>query len=206
MATKPNMVIVASHDTNIGTINLVVCDDAKRQVQHLEFLNVKTPAKGKTPSANFSMTVSEFTKLGQFIPVIQENMILSTLQLTQPVLCAAFVGMEDTANAVKEMFASTLLFTEKNKPETASGPVERKVEDSIIGLLANAILVAAGKSGVLPESYNFEALYEKAYIAASEKAEKLGKDSLGQYRLKAEKTKKNAEATDTTEENDQDGE
>lgn len=192
MASKPNLNTLATHESILGPVLLVVDNDAKRQVQHLIFTGVKTPAKGKTPSSEFSMTVSEFSKLAQFIPVIQEASIVSTLQMTQPVLCAAFVGMgEDTASLVKDMFASTLTFCEANKPEgAAGGPVERKIIETVTSQLANILLVLAGKSGEIPNTVDLSEYLVNAVQEAHNKAAKNGKDDLGQFRLKAEKTKK----------------
>ncbi len=190
-------------DTLVGKVSINVDEDAERKVPYLYFHNIFTPAKGKKPAAIFTQTVSEYKNLAGSVAVVPEDVISKLVALQMPLLNASAKSdnniLKDTFSIVDKMVAEY-----DATKESTSGPVLRKVDESITGLLARILLVKAGVSGEIPNMLDISSYLTGAVAEAHKIATENGKDTLGQFRLKKAKEKKaeeNKPETSSTDEN-----
>lgn len=185
--------------TKLGKVSINVDPEAQRQVAYLYFHDIYTPAKGKKPAAIYTMTVSDYKNIAGSVAVIPEEAVSKLVAFSAPLINSA--AKSDNA-VIRESFdlVNCIVKDYDDTKESASGPVERKVEESITSLLARVLLVAAGKSGVIPTEVEVSAYFAKAHSEAQNMAKELGQDALGQYRLKKAKVK--AEGESKTEDTD----
>lgn len=195
MAEKPSVTLslVASADTRIGKVEILVNNEAERKVQHLRFSEAFTPN-----GSMLSVSVSEFEKAAEALVDARPERVLNGLKRSK--FNSAFVGPKLNDGETIEAFVQSeceklLEFCAANKPETTSGPVLRKVNDVMVKLLAQLMLVSAETSGEIPESLDLDKLMEAANIKAKNMAAEFGKDTLGQFRIQKAKVKKAGEAT-----------
>lgn len=184
--------------TPLGVVNIMVDEDAKRQVAYLYFDGIMTPAKGKRPASIFTMTVSDYKGLSGSVAVIPSEAVSKLVGFSQPLINSK--ANSDSA-VIKDSFTLIDKMVEEFEAtrESASGPVIRKVDESITSLLARVYLVAAGVTGNIPETLDLSAYLSDARKEAENISETLGKDTLNQFRLKKAKEKKEEPATSTEE-------
>ena len=162
-----------------------------RSIDYIYFPAVVIAAKGKKPASFLTMTSTEFKDLEDSIsdPRMPASVLLSK---KSPLLNSACLSDDNTIRLVFSEAKKMLDTYEAEKP-SGSSPV-RNVEDYMVSTLANAFLIAAGVSGVIPETLDFSSYIAKARAEALDKAEKLGLDANGQFRLKKAKEAKTSEA------------
>lgn len=167
-----------------------------RSIDYIYFPSIKIPAKGKTPASFLTVTASEFKKMAECVanPAMPASVYLS---MTNPLLNSACLSDDDTIRETFSMVTKMVEEYEATKP-AGSSPV-RKVEDYMVSTLANAFLIAAGITGEVPESLNFNAYIAKARAEAMNKAKLLGRDANGQFRLKKAKEAKDASSEEAGE-------
>lgn len=204
MAKLSVLTVVASLNSSVlGSLSILQDNEATRKVQYLRFNDITVAGKGKNPNKQLEMTVSSFqSDVLAFAGRFERATLLDVVSVGNPSLAMKMSKVEDNE---EETLLSGLSrvgkWVEDNANQTASGPVKRNVEENITSKLADILLVAAGTTGVIPTSYDFASIFAKAFTMAEDKAQKLGVDTLGQFRLKAEKTKTEAtvEATEEVE-------
>ncbi|MCI4437594.1 MAG: hypothetical protein JHC33_12375 [Ignisphaera sp.] len=175
---------------NPDHVALAIAEGKKvRSIDYLYFPGIIIAAKGKKPASFLTMTASEFKDLEDSISDIRmpASVLLSK---KSPLLNNACQSDDDVIRLVFADLKKGLDLHEANKPG-GSSPV-RKVEDYMVSTLANLFLIAAGTSGILPDSLELDTYMVKALAEAKDKAEKLGLDSNGQFRLKKAKESKDA--------------
>lgn len=180
--------------TPLGKVSINVDPEAQRQVPYLYMHDIFTPAKGKKPAAIFTMTVSDYKNIAGSVAVIPEEAVSKLVGFSAPLINAA--AKSDSA-VIRESFSliDCIVKDYEDTKESASGPVERKVDESITSLLARVLLVAAGKTGEIPGSVDASRYFAAAYAEACNMAETLGQDALGQFRLKKAKAAGTTENT-----------
>ena len=165
-----------------------------RSIDYIYFPAVVIAAKGKKPASFLTMTSTEFKDLEDSIsdPRMPASVLLSK---KSPLLNSACLSDD---NIIRLVFseAKKMLDTYESEKPSGSSPV-RNVEDYMVSTLANAFLIAAGVSGVIPETLDISSYLTKALAEAKDKAEKLGLDANGQFRLK--KAKESKDTTPSTE-------
>jgi hypothetical protein len=171
-----------------------------RSIDYIYFPGITIAAKGKKPASFLTMTSTEFKDLEDSIsdPRMPASVLLSK---KSPLLNAACMSDDNTIRLVFSEAKKMLDAYESEKP-SGSSPV-RNVTEYMTAKLADLYLIAAGISGEIPEELELDGIFSKARAMAFDKAEKLGKDSNGQFRLKAEKKAKDTvTAEDTTEDSE----
>ena len=203
MAKTVNYTIVATMESRIGKINLLVDQDAERKVAHLQFEEAFTSAGNK-----LALSFSDFSKGAYGIVEARPAKVMGALARTK--YAGAFLKLEkleseeSKEDAIQNTLEEILIWGEANTPKSGTTQLKRDVDESFTKLLADMFLIAAGTTGELPISQaiqtKMENFIEEARKMAEKKAETLGKDSLGQFRLRKEKAAKNtSEATETSE-------
>jgi hypothetical protein len=168
--------------------------DKVRTIDYLYLPGIVIKASGKKPASFHTMPVSEFKKMAVCVanPAMPASVYMS---MTDPLINSACLSDDNTIRETFEAITKMVDEYEATKP-AASSPI-RNVEDYMVSTLANAFLIAAGVSGNIPETLDVSKYLVKALAEAKDKAEKLGMDSNGQFRLK--KAKDSNKAEDTTE-------
>ena len=164
-----------------------------RTVDYIYLQGIVIKAKGKMPASIHTMLVSDFKKMATCVanPAMPASVYMS---MTDPLINAACMSDDKTIRDTFEAITKMVDEYEATKP-AASSPV-RKVEDYMVSTLANLFLIAAGTSGILPDSLELDTYMVKALAEAKDKAEKLGLDSNGQFRLKKAKEAKDTATTE----------
>ena len=183
-----DMFTAATINTGLGMVSIVYDRNAERSVDYLYFEAITTPAKGKKPATMFVATVSEFEKWSGPVAALPVETVAMLVGFNAPLIVSK---AGNSGEVIKDAFAlitSAVADYKATKPKTAGGP--RKVEDYLVNLISAAFLVAAGTSGNIPETLDLSGILTKARTEAENKAKKLGKNTLGEFRLKAEKTTK----------------
>jgi len=185
--------VIASDMFRCGLVEIVEPVEAERSVQSIKFHAIAT-AKGNA----VSMSVSDFQKQAEGIVDARQDRVIPALKRSK--FATLFLGVNPAAGeTVEEMIQSELTLIldlcEQNKPVSASGPVLREVESTMEKILADAFLALAGTSGAIPTTAEFlayitEAKADASRLKAEQKAEANKMDDLGQFRLRAPKTKK----------------
>jgi hypothetical protein len=181
---------------NPDHVALAVAEGKKvRSIDYLYFPQIVIAAKGKKPASFLTMTASEFKDLEDSVSDIRMPASL-LLSKKAPLLNNACLSDDDTIRLVFADVKKGLDEHEATKP-SGSSPV-RKVEDYMVSTIANLFLIAAGTSGILPEELELSQYMTKALAEAKDKAEKLGVDANGQFRLKKAKEAKTEEVAGAT--------
>lgn len=170
--------------TSIGLVNLVVDETAKRKVPYLHFQSIIIPAKGKKAASCYSVSANEIEKLFGPVKSLDDSSVMTLLSFSLPLVKEA---VKDGKQA-KELFAAISNMVDEYQKEAGTSTVLRKVDDSILLALANIFLISAGTSGKIPETLDLSAFMQKARKQAEDKANTLGRDEMGQFRLKKPKT------------------
>lgn len=180
-------------DNTQQVADAIAAGDKIRSIDYIYFRMAVIKASGKKPASFLTQTASEFKK--QAVCVANPAMPASVyLSMTEPLLNAACLSDDEV---IRETFAAVtkgLDEYEATKP-AASSPL-RKVEDYMTSTIANLFLIAAGTSGNIPETLDISKYLTKALAEAKDKAEKLGQDSNGQFRLKKAKDSTKPEASE----------
>ena len=195
-------------ETLLGLVEIMTDLEADRKIDYLYFRDVKVPAKGKRPESSFVITTSELSKWTPVVEALDSNSVMLAINHALPLVCAKAKELYECepGQLVKESFAQiTGMVKEYEATKPGSGPSERKIPEYMVKSLADMILVAAGKTGEIPQSLDIQAYFGAAFVAAIEKAQKLGMDEIGQYRLKAAKVEKANESNEANEANEETG-
>lgn len=202
--TVKAMTVVASTTINgLGKVNIlepetIVAYDEKgekikqRKVRHLQFNDVVIPGNDKRPSMPYTATVDSITKVSDMLEMLgpQASGFVPTFKgkITLPLL-TSLAKAKDSKPLTFAFNAMVALnaFVKANAPE-APGAI-RNVEAWKVKMLADLLLVFAGTTGEIPESCTFVGSdWSKAQAMAKTKAQELGLDSNGQFRLRTERT------------------
>lgn len=182
-------------NSNLGAVTLTISDEAdvKRIVAYITMLDIFQPAKGKKPAQAVVYSTSEYKKNFGSVSILPTEAISPLVNFQAPLINAS---AKSDPTILKAFFADvdTMVKEYEDSREAQSGPVERKVEESITSLLARVFLVAAGKTGEIPATLELSGYLAKARAEAQNTANELGKDDLGQFRLKKARTPKETDS------------
>lgn len=202
-AVKSIIANIASLESRVGTITLFSksgikenTDDSTKSVQHIRFEEVTLGSDAK----HLSMSVADFRKSAEGLIDARTERVLNGLKRSK--FAMAFVGLalnqdETIEGAIQSELEEIVSFLDDNAPESTSGPVLRKVQTVKLAKLADLLLILSETSGEVVESFSISANeMSEAYALACTKAQELGQDALGQFRIQKAKVRKVAAVTE----------
>ena len=196
------MTVLSTVLTVLGPVEFSTNLEALKSIVYLTFMNIKTPAKAKTPEMTEVMTTAEYSQLlgnlSQLEDTSHVSIVLGIAKKGPKFLAAAKAVEHEGLSTGEKILLMVNQLAEEVEKHTKSTSAIRDVKKSIVNKLAEIFLIAAGTSGEIPESmflnrdflsFALDAAREKALKDAEEK----GKDENGQFRLKSPKAVKEEE-------------